>query len=286
MKRALIFAHFDIDGIVDPYVKCYLSELRKYVHTLIFVSTSVSEGELEKIKSTCDIALNKKNVGYDFASWKYGLDFLENKIDFDEIIFANDSVYAPVNSLDYFFRASEKLDSQFWGATANLQVEEHIQSFFFGFRRKLVQSKLFSDFWNGVVDLENKDDIISQYEVGLTRKLTDHGYKIASVFDPKSIRAHRKIRAAFNDVRYRDQGILRRLVKSITKAESPKSPMHYFWDCVLDSGVPMIKVELLRDNPCRLNESAIWKYLESYPDFCIRIENHLCRINRNKQRRP
>ncbi len=110
--RALIYVHFDRDGIVDPYVEFALAQYRPHVDHLVFVSPSVRE-LTAKQKSLVDHFVSRENIGYDFGSWRDGLSTVD--LDrFEEILFANDSVYGPLWSPGLVLEFGRQRDLDFW----------------------------------------------------------------------------------------------------------------------------------------------------------------------------
>ena len=95
MKRIAIFAHYDKDNLIEDYVLYYLSELKKNVDDIIFVSDSnIKQQELDKIKSLVRHYIVGKHGEYDFGSYKRGFKWSNknlNLANYDELIFCNDS---------------------------------------------------------------------------------------------------------------------------------------------------------------------------------------------------
>lgn len=185
MNRTVIFSHFDIENRIQEYVVHYISELKKYANRIIFVSDcDIKHTELDKINSIVDYSIIGKHGEYDFGSYKRGYNYLtENDFlkECDELIFANDSCYAPLFSFEEIFRTMEEKDLDFWGNTANCSKAfkniYHIQSYFIAFSPKVLNSESFKNFINSIKKQERKEDIILYYECGFTKCLEDAGYK-------------------------------------------------------------------------------------------------------------
>lgn len=280
MKRAIVFAHFDRDGLIDAYVHYFLSSLRPYAHTLIFVSTSASENELEKLNHLCDIAITRENCGYDFMSWKIGLDYLSSIHDFDEITFINDSIYGPLSSLEHLFNAATKKPTDFWGLARCHQQDSHIQSYFFSFRRNLITQGIFSRFWNDVTTLDSKDEIISRYEIGLSQQLNTEGYATEVIFDPKQLSLWARIRAALINGSAHHRTLWHTIHLNVRNRRST-NPAHRFWRSLIEAGAPFIKVELMRSNPHEMDLQKIRAYLANNTTYDINlIDDHIQRTQR------
>jgi lipopolysaccharide biosynthesis protein len=52
MKRIIIFAHFDKQNIIDPYVIDYLKELKKYSEIIFVSDGDLAKSEIYKIKKS------------------------------------------------------------------------------------------------------------------------------------------------------------------------------------------------------------------------------------------
>lgn len=195
MRRAAVFAHYDKDNIVDDYVIYYLKALKEVAHEIIFVScNNLSDTEKSKLDEIADYIIAEKHDEYDFGSYKRGYLYLKNRLNnFDEIIFANDSCYGPLYPFANIFEEMEREEHcDFWGITKNrfglikdgkgsrTIQRPHIQSYFLVFSNKVFTSKVFDDFLSSIKHLECKNDIVINYEIGLTELLTSSGFKAAS----------------------------------------------------------------------------------------------------------
>jgi len=63
MKRLVLFAHFDRDNRVRPYILYHLQALRDLGATIHFISTSpLPEEELTKLRPHTDDILLRENI--------------------------------------------------------------------------------------------------------------------------------------------------------------------------------------------------------------------------------
>ena len=171
MHRAAIFLHWDKDNIIDDYVVKYLSELHTVVQDIHFVSNSaVSQKELEKVVFCTKRASCRKNEGLDFGAWKEVLEsngFDEVAGAYDEVVLANDSCYGPLFPFSKMFNAMAQRQCDFWGVTKNLNPT-HIQSYFYVFRKPVLESQAFRDFFTNFNYGYNREETISNCEIALT----------------------------------------------------------------------------------------------------------------------
>lgn len=192
MRRAVVFAHYDKDNIIDDYVIYYLKALKESAHEIIFVSCkSLSDTEKAKLDGIADFIIAETHDEYDFGSYKRGYLYLKDRLnDFDELIFANDSCYGPLYPLQVVFDEMEREEHlDFWGITKNkfglikkndkyiVTHRPHIQSYFVVFSKKIFLSDVFDKFMASVKHLDCKNDIVMNYEIGLSEILTNAGFK-------------------------------------------------------------------------------------------------------------
>jgi hypothetical protein len=177
MKRLLCYAHFDASGQVMPFVKHSLNAMQPYCEATIFISNSpVIENDRAELLSVCSQVLFNNNSGYDFYMWKLALEKADLSL-YDEVILMNSSVYGPVSDMEPVFTDMESLECDFWGITECFQMQPHIQSYFLVFKRRVIESQAFRNFWDGVLPYVNKLQVIQSYEVGLTQWLLESGFK-------------------------------------------------------------------------------------------------------------
>ena len=181
-KRLCIFAHFDKDNILDPYVLFYLQEIRKVADRLVFVSTaSLAPETLATLKPVCDAVLIRKNEGYDFAGWKFALQSEAEALnDYDELILCNDSVYGPFFPLEQIFSEMKGNACDFWGITSNYDIAYHVQSYFLVFRKTVLVSSAFQKFWKEMEIQKSKKNVIKHGEVHLSQTLLKAGFRAST----------------------------------------------------------------------------------------------------------
>jgi len=191
-KRVCIFAHWDKDNIIDEYVIYYLQALKEVCSGIIFVSDcNLDASEKEKINDIADFVIAEKHNEYDFGSYKRGfLCALENNLNFDELVFANDSCYGPFYPLKEVFAKMDKKNCDFWGLTFNkyglkkiekapnkICIIPHIQSYFMVLKPQIFNQPFFIEFIKNIKHEAEKDDVIINYEIGLSKLLHEKGYK-------------------------------------------------------------------------------------------------------------
>ncbi len=282
MKRAIVFAHYDKDNIVDPYVYYYLSSLQKLSDALVFVSTvALSDDEQKKLNNYCTHVIVRENKGYDFMSYKVGLQQL-NYENYDEIIICNDSVYAPLFPLEEMFSTMEsRKDIAFWGVSDNHAFAHHIQSYFVAFKKEVFMSQAFQSFWDNFTILDDKKQIIQQYEVGLSKQLHDAGFRFDVLYQyrPSFIQEFilRIRRLSFERLVNKLQRVLKQEDQFSTFGTINNT--HFYWRDMLKQKVPFLKIELVRDNPYSVDIADLYDMLKEQTNYDVMlIQNHIKRV--------
>ncbi|MCC6420824.1 MAG: hypothetical protein IT429_21525 [Gemmataceae bacterium] len=268
-RRLCIFAHHDPDNVVDDYVRFYLAELARLAE-VVFVTAcrELSQPSLDAITPLCSRIIFRENVGRDFGGFRVGLVRAGALDGRDEVVLANDSVYGPLRDLGALFARMDRADPDVWGITDSEQGGYHLQSYFLVFRRRLLAAPLFSAFWSQVRFDAERDQVILEYEIGLTRRLIAAGFRTAAACEFRKVRAFVLRHWPLHPHR-----------EAIDHAEVNQT--HYCWRAAVGQfGCPFLKIDLLRDNGQRIRDLWGWqeflKRHTTYPPD--RIDAHLRRI--------
>jgi rhamnosyltransferase len=166
--------------------------MRPLFSKLVFISNSQLPDEkrasLQERGLITDF-IQRENSGFDFAAWRDGMhwvgfDYLK---DYDSVTLMNDTCFGPLWDMkEVYARFEADPETDFWGMTnfrANQQFKEHLQSYYLSFSKRVIQSTAFQDFWIGVKNYTDVQDVIEHYETQVTTNLTDAGFKYKAVFD-------------------------------------------------------------------------------------------------------
>lgn len=283
MARAVLFVHYDPDGVFDDHVVHALRQYRRLADRLVVVSTSARRlpPALEPI---VDTFIPRENVGYDFCSWKAGLESLGDAAQFDEVVCANDSVYGPLFDLAPAFSDPRIAAADFWGMCLSDQgtagrgggPAPHLQSWFFVMRRPLLESSAFRAFWKSVVPLDSKTDIIDRYELGMSQDFQEAGFRMAGLYDSR-LAGRCSLREMLRHVSLLEPARSWRLYK---KGHRPRTnPSELVWDRLIAAGAPFVKVGLFRVNYYGLKLRQVLRGLEASVPYDIGlIRRHLARV--------
>lgn len=246
--RALVYAHFDPQGIIDLHVLHSLVCYRQYFDVIIFVSTAeLDHVQQRRAAALVDRVIVRANIGYDFLSWRAGFDAIPHHTKYDEIVFANDSCYGPLSDLTVFWQLAASRKADLWGASINRQFRPHVQSYFMVFGRSLIRSGFARSFWASVETVRDKMQLILRYEVGLSQRVEEAGFTIGAAVDYVDGGLESRQRVVDDTVSLTDPIRSGAGLCNIRGESSPNPVQNY---CVesLRRGLPFIKVELIRHN--------------------------------------
>ncbi|MBO5038743.1 MAG: hypothetical protein J6C85_04740 [Alphaproteobacteria bacterium] len=183
-KRCVVFAGYNAEGRIAGYVLSYLKALNEIAPScVIYIADStLKEGEEKKLDGLVLYTEHKRHNEYDWGSYKRGFNWLKengylDKI--DELVFANDSCYAPLSGSfePMFKKMAGRKELDFWGDLQNTAFNPHVQSYFMVFRKKVICSRAFAAFLNSVQHQAYSSYYIQLYETALTPRLESLGYK-------------------------------------------------------------------------------------------------------------
>ena len=190
MKRAVVFAHYDKDNLIDDYVIYYLKALNKIADDIVFVSCNNIENK-DSLSGVVSHIIDEKHNEYDFGSYKRGYLYLKDNLsDYDELVFVNDSCFGPLYPLEKVFDDMSNEVCDFWGITKNYFgsvkgkrpiKRPHVQSYFLVFKKNVFMSDIFSNFIESVKEENDKQNVIFNYEIGLSEILEKSGFKSSSL---------------------------------------------------------------------------------------------------------
>ncbi|MGJ7438298.1 rhamnan synthesis F family protein [Streptococcus equinus] len=196
MKRLLLYVHFNKYNKISEHVYYQLEKMAPLFSKVIFISNSkLSESEVLNLRQRklIDEFIQRENIGYDFAAWHDGmaLEGFENLKSYDSITAMNDTCFGPLWDMAPLYDKYES-DSNidFWGMTnhraidaGHIFIDEHLQSYFMSFKKSIVTSDTFQNFWKSVEAYTDVQDVIDNYETKYTKHFVDAGFKYTSVLN-------------------------------------------------------------------------------------------------------
>ena len=248
--RLCVFASFSIDGHVNPLALLYLKAIKAEGFDIVFVQASDSPSDKSSysmLSPLCRKIINRRNVGYDFVSWKEGLKSIPELMEYESLLLTNDSIIGPFAPLKPIFESMDADPEALWGLTDCHETgTHHLQSYFIYCSRQVFSKRFFSKFWDRMKILHQKWQIVLKYEVGLSKAAIAAGVPIKAKFgyhDIERICLARGKRFQFWSEIRKDR----------------LNPTLFAWDILLEElKYPFIKSELLRSNRLNLRHINQW----------------------------
>lgn len=182
MDDICLFAHFDPDDRVDDYVYHYLGKLKRLNFSTIFISTSaLSERDVKQLRVDCRDVMLRENAGLDFGSWSAAFAKYASAIN-GRLLLTNDSVYGPIGDLATAFDRLTKQSADFYGMVETVEIAPHLQSWFLLLEPWAARSASLSEVLAQPFFAMSKRQIIEHGEVGLSRRLTQAGYRYEALY--------------------------------------------------------------------------------------------------------
>ncbi|WP_457144249.1 rhamnan synthesis F family protein [Mycobacterium sp. URHB0021] len=192
-RTLVLFAHYDPDGVVDPYVVYYLQALHGLGATIVFVSGSptLTPESVEPIRTLCAGIYTRYTLSLDFGSWHLAWNILRRRgwsLDqFDRFVIANDSIYGPLFPIEEMWSTFQGADM--YGAIESREQGRHLQSFFLAWELNSRTRPFLDDFWNGFQYVVEKFKLITRYEIGLSKRARKAGLTMRAFASADAIEA-------------------------------------------------------------------------------------------------
>jgi hypothetical protein len=290
-ERVCVFVHFDARGVLRAHTRRYLEALAAEGFALVVVDNSpaLAAESVEYLRGRCARILLRRNRGYDFGAWRDGL--LDLGIEAGRyrcVVLANDSVYAPVGPLGPLFAGMDFARADVWGATDSWQQRYHLQSYLLAFGDAALAHPAFLGFWRNVRNTRSKWAVVRHYEIGLTQALQAGGLRCAAVFDYLGLM--QRAEATLATLRQPPEGSMAHLrfttaaqARHAAVARRALNPTIDLWRLLAEAGSPLLKRELLRDDPLFVRDLRGWHRMveERAPDLYAEVVTDLKRILRD-----
>jgi len=267
-QRLVLFAHYDPDGIVDDHIVFQVQGLARAGCAIAFVTPTTEHHELNKVVPFVRDILVKTDAGRDFGSWQLAVSALRDEFaDFGWVIWMNDSTYFPLFDPSPMFEEMERRDLDFWGIVDSNNVTWHIMSWFWAFGRKAISNGWFDWYLNEYNPAHTKWAQIHNYEMRLPRLIRASGLKAEAYIAASDVQ-DRILREHTDHPRF------------VPAQRGDFSMTHDFWaEIIRDFRCPALKVELVRDNPLRLELLKLFDVIARETDYDPElIRRHLRRL--------
>lgn len=193
--RIGIFCFFNKQGHADRYLKPLLDDVMRNIDDLVVVSNGpLTRQARDFFRGYTRRIIVRPNAGLDVAAYRRGMMEVgwEKLEQYDEVICFNDTIMGPVYPFSEMFREMDTRDVDFWGITAyhgetlnDEEIPTHIQSYWHAYRRRLVSSQAFHDYWEKMPRWKNYAQVTRQHEMRFTGRFEQLGFTWSTYIDPE-----------------------------------------------------------------------------------------------------
>ena len=212
-----LFATHSPHGRLKPHVPHYLDSLKRQgIAVILIVAADRPFSALDTdLVNGIDGMFIRRNEGYDFAAWAHILLLHPELFDANILYLLNDSMIGPTNDASFGNMLTRLRNSPagFIGLTENCRRGWHIQSYFLALKRRALSSIALHKFINDIVSYKDIDDVITEFEVRFASTLKSAGIDCEPMFRVMDFR---------------------------------DDPTVYWWNYLLQSGFPFVKVKTIR----------------------------------------
>ncbi|HZZ94103.1 MAG TPA: rhamnan synthesis F family protein [Usitatibacter sp.] len=266
MNRAVVIAHFHSGGLIQANLRALMQALRVLPARIVFVSTSASREALGTLPAGVQ-AIVRPNIGYDFESYRIGIATLGDLAAFDELVLLNSSlVYVDARKLCERFLMAPRPDADIFGLTGSRELVPHLQSFLVAFSKRVLASTAFAAWWDSLDPVNDRDEVIGRYEIGMSAHFARHGFRLAAAFHPTRAHQFRALCRHFEASGEVPPITADGKVTLDVNAADALNPTHFLWDAILEE-FGVIKADLLRQNPYSLDLRRVSRMLLLDPAF-------------------
>lgn len=192
-QRLGIYCFYDKYGHAASFIKTFLDDLMDNLDDLIVVvNGQLSDQARQLFSEYTKTIIVRENKGLDAAAYKQAILTLgwEKLESYDEVICLNDTVMGPVYPFREMFACMDRKDVDFWGITAYAgetvdkeQIPTHLQAYWHAYRRSLVSSPAFHEYWETMPLWKDYAEVTRKHEMTFTKHFTDLGFTWASYID-------------------------------------------------------------------------------------------------------
>lgn len=173
--------------IIGKSVWHLINEIRNIADKLVIVCNWNLSCKLKiELEKYSEQVIIRENKGFDAGAYRHALIKCIGKAEirkYDELLICNDTFIGPFQKITNIFEEMEEKKCHFWGLDCvDIHLCEYIASYFYVFRKSVIQSDDFWEYWERRVDSEEMDinNIYVRFEYELSLELKRKGFEIGS----------------------------------------------------------------------------------------------------------
>jgi rhamnosyltransferase len=188
-NKNIVVAHYESQGRISNGWIEFIILAHNYGYNIQFISTRLNAEYEIKIERSCKV-IRRNNVGYDFKSYQIGLLQIFNQKNTPKasILINTSIIISNPNKLLAFCESCIKDSHNVRGISINyIKKQKHIQSFFLSFPNWIIESNDFRHWWQNIPLISDRDKVIKDFEIGLSKDLITLKANLVAPFKPKLV---------------------------------------------------------------------------------------------------
>lgn len=248
-----VVAHFDAGDRLDPGFRTLLACLETICSRIILVTTSrIADADVPVDGKI--ITVRRPNIGYDFYSWRVGIERIGPLEDVERLFIINSSFLvlnpdAFRSTLQDMLKRSTADNAV--GITSSRQIRRHLQSYLLLLGKNVFRANWFGDFLRSIRPQNVKFEVIWHYEIGLSRLFAEMNVSMVALFRPRPLAALRGYWAWVR--RLAGLGGMRGRITLLPLRKMHEVNWLHFAAAEIAREFGFVKQEVLRSNPLGIN---------------------------------
>jgi len=247
----IVIAHYHPAGRVARHLLNFIQHARRHVTPhIVFVSTGLSDPYKALIESHCHV-IQRENVGYDFWSYKIGLESLMAQArPWQRLLIINSSIVITNPALLAHQLFARPLGSGLVGVGRSRQPDDHLQSYCILFEGEpFIRSAAMQRWWAGMEPISERKQVILKYEVGMSQYFLAQGVALDGLYKPtQKQRLMAIVRALHMGTLSFDVAPDQNTVSLDLSYSEFMNPTWYMWKDLLQQ-FGIVKIDFLKKSP-------------------------------------
>lgn len=178
LDKVALVAQFSTTATQTRSLSAYLNQLDAAGFLPVIISTCEADEPLEFPYGLPDstVIVRRPNLGYDFGSWATGLGSFPQIRRANRVLLTNDSLLGPFADISFLLDWACTPGPDIRAMTTSYQIVRHLQSFFLCFHNGILDDAAWRVFFNKIRVEPTKDDVVINYELGLSRHAFEQAY--------------------------------------------------------------------------------------------------------------
>lgn len=184
---AAVILIFQPDGVLPSLIAELNHFLANNISPVVVSNLPLTAADRSLLQRHCHLVIERPNFGYDFGGYREGiLTLAERGAKLRNLFVKNDSIWFPVSPQCQLLNRSLKSKADIYGIYLNETPKQahraHLQSYFYRFGPRLVNSPAFLDHWKNICLTDNKYMVVRQCEMKLTQAFRTQGFTVDSMY--------------------------------------------------------------------------------------------------------